>query len=276
MPEPYYNQGVTRLFFVVGFLIYAMSIPKTVFVTGAGSGIGLACAQAFASDGARIIMHDILPAAAAQAERLGAHFLQADLADPAAVIALAEAALAHAEGHIDILINNAGFQSINPVEDFDDALWARMIQVMQIAPFQLIKRALPGMKTRGWGRIVNISSVHGVVASPYKSAYISAKHGVIGLTKTVALEAGAFGVTVNAVCPAYVRTPIVEKQIGDQARTLNLSADEVIDTVMLAPAAIKRLIEPDEVAAFVRYLASDAGAILTGSAHMLDLGWTAR
>jgi 3-hydroxybutyrate dehydrogenase len=244
---------------------------KTVLVTGAGSGIGRAIAEAFAGQGARVVLHDASPAAADIATALGATFLRADLADPEAVRDLAARA-----GHVDVLINNAGFQHIDPVEDFDDAVWAKMIQVMLIAPFQLIKRVLPGMKSRGWGRIVNISSVHGLVASPYKSAYISAKHGVIGLTKTVALEAGAFGVTVNAVCPAYVRTPLVEAQIADQARTLRISEDEVVDKVFLAQAAVKRLIEPSEIAQFVLYLCSDAGAVMTGAAHLLDLGVTAR
>jgi 3-hydroxybutyrate dehydrogenase len=251
-------------------------MPHTVLVTGAGSGIGRACAEAFAAQGARVLLHDVTPAARGVADALGAPFLQADLSDPDAVRRLASAALAAADGRVDILINNAGFQHISPVEDFDEAIWAKMIQVMLIAPFQLTKHLLPAMKAKRWGRIINISSLHGVVASPYKSAYISAKHGIIGLTKTVALEAGAFGVTVNAICPAYVRTPIVEKQIADQARTQNISEDAVVDTIMLGPAAVKRLIEPSEVAQFALYLASDAGAIMTGAAHMLDLGWTAR
>lgn len=151
-----------------------------------------------------------------------------------------------------------------------------MIQVMLIAPFQLIKHTLPAMKQNKWGRIINVSSLHGVVASPFKSAYISAKHGMIGLTKTVALEAGEFGVTVNAICPAYVRTPLVDKQIADQASTQGISENEVIEKIMLAPAAIKRLIEPDEIAEFALYLASDKAAVITGASHLLDLGWTAR
>ncbi len=251
-------------------------MSKTVLVTGGGSGIGRAIAEAFAADGARVLLHDVSPEAQAVAVGLGAAFLPADLADPEAVRDLAERARAAAGGRVDILINNAGFQHIDAVEDFDDAIWAKMIQVMLIAPFQLTKRLLPAMKTAGWGRIVNISSLHGLVASPFKSAYVSAKHGVIGLTKTVALEAGAFGVTVNAVCPAYVRTPLVERQIADQARTMDIPADQVIEKVMLAQASIKRLIEPGEVAAFVMYLCSDAGAVMTGAAHLLDLGVTAR
>lgn len=249
---------------------------KTVLVTGAGSGIGRAIAEAFVREGARVLVHDVTPDAEQVAQAIGGVFLRADLADQIAVKALAEQALAAADGRVDILVNNAGFQRIHPVEEFPEAEWNAMLQVMLTAPFQLIKHLLPAMKANNWGRIINISSLHGVVASPFKSAYISAKHGLIGLTKTVALEAASFGVTVNAICPAYVRTAIVDKQIADQARTFNISEDEVIEKVMLAPAAIKRLIEPEEVAEFALYLASDKAAVVTGAAHMLDLGWTAR
>jgi 3-hydroxybutyrate dehydrogenase len=147
---------------------------------------------------------------------------------------------------------------------------------MLTAPFQLIKYLLPAMKANRWGRIINLSSVHGVVGSPFKGPYTAAKHGILGLTRAVAFEVGEYGITVNALCPAYARTGIVEKQIADQARTLNISAEDVVDKVMLAPVAIKRLIEPEEIAAFALYLASDAGAIITGAGHMLDLGYTAR
>ena len=246
---------------------------KTVLVTGAGSGIGRAIAEAFARAGARVIAHDLVPSALAVAEAIGADFLQADLADQDAVRALA---LARAGGRVDILVNNAGFQQIHPVEEFPEATWNRMIQVMLTAPFQLIKYLLPAMKANRWGRIINIASLHSVVASPYKSAYISAKHGLLGLTRTVALEAAPFDVTVNAICPAYVRTPLVDQQIADQARTLNIPESEVIERVMLAPAAVKRLVKPEEVAAFALYLASDHASVITGAAHMLDLGWTAR
>lgn len=248
---------------------------KTVLVTGAGSGVGRAVAEAFGRAGAHVLVHDIKPEAAQVAEAVGGTFLPADLGDQAAVRALAERALA-ARGRVDLLVNNAGFQSISPVEEFPEETWNRMIQVMLTAPFQLIKHLLPGMKARRWGRIVNIASVHGQVASPYKSAYISAKHGLLGLTKTVALEAAAYGVTVNAVCPAYVRTPLVEGQVADQARTRRIPVDEVIERVMLEPAAIKRLIEPDEVADFVLYLASDRAGAFTGAVLDMDLGWTAR
>ena len=157
-----------------------------------------------------------------------------------------------------ILINNAGFQHIDPIEVFPEDTWDKMLAVMLTAPFLLTKYVWGSMKTRGWGRIVNVSSIHGRVASPFKSAYITAKHGLIGLTRTAALEGGEHGITVNAICPAYVRTPLVENQIADQARTRGISTEDVVEQVMLEPAAIKRLITPEEVAALVVYLCSEA------------------
>ena len=245
---------------------------KTVLITGAGSGIGLALARAFAQEGAKVLLHD-LKDASALAEELGGVFLQADLSDPQAVEELGREA---ARQGVDILVNNAGFQHIDPVEDFPLEIWQKMLQVMLTAPFQLIKALLPGMKAKGWGRILNIASVHGLVASPYKSAYISAKHGLLGLTKTVALEAGPFGITVNAIAPAYVRTPLVENQIADQARTLAIPESEVVEKVFLAQAAIKRLIEPEEIAELALFLASEKASAITGAVFPIDLGWTAR
>ena len=151
-----------------------------------------------------------------------------------------------------------------------------MVQVMLVAPFQLIKYLVPAMKAQGWGRIINMASIHGLVASPYKSAYNSAKHGLVGLTKTVALEVGEFGITVNAICPGYVRTRLVEVQLEDQAKMRGISVEDVIEKVMLEPAAIKRLIDPDEVAALAQFLASDAARSITGSAYSIDAGWVAR
>ncbi|APD08484.1 MULTISPECIES: 3-hydroxybutyrate dehydrogenase [Thermus] len=245
---------------------------KTVLVTGAASGIGRAIAQAFAQEGAKVLVQDVQDASAL-AQELGGVYLQADLADPQQVAALGQEA---ARLGTDILVNNAGFQHIDPVEAFPLATWQRMLQVMLTAPFQLIQALLPGMKERGFGRILNIASVHGLVASPYKAAYIAAKHGLIGLTKTVALEAGPYGVTVNAIAPAYVRTPLVENQVADQAGTLGIPEEEVLEKVFLAQAAIKRLIEPEEVAALALYLASGKAGAITGAVFPIDLGWTAR
>lgn len=248
---------------------------RIVLVTGAGSGVGRAIAEAFAREGAQVIVHDLRSEAREVAGQIKGSFLQADLSDAQAVRRLAQEALA-LHGRVDILVNNAGFQHIAPVDEFPEETWAAMLQVMLTAPFQLIKYLLPAMREQQWGRIINIASIHGMVASPFKSAYISAKHGLLGLTKTVALEAAAYNVTVNAICPAYVRTPLVERQIADQARTRGIAPDEVIEKVMLEPAAIKRLIEPSEVAAFALFLASEQASAITGAAHTMDLGWTAR
>lgn len=250
---------------------------KCAVVTGAANGIGLAVAEALSGQGVRVLMADIDEARgqAAALSLTNAIFQRADMAsreDCRALIARAEKEW----GRLDILVNNAGLQHVSPVEEFPEDRWEHLLRVMLIGPFLLTKYALPLMYARGWGRIINMSSLHGLVASPYKSAYISAKHGLMGLTKTVALEAAVKGVTVNAVCPSYVRTPLVEKQIADQARVHNLSESEVIEKIMLAPAAVKRLLEPNEVAAYVMFLCSEAAGGITGSAQVMDCGWTAR
>jgi 3-hydroxybutyrate dehydrogenase len=250
---------------------------KCAVVTGAANGIGQAVAEALSAQGARVLLADIDEARGQTVAKSlpGAVFQRADMAsreDCRALIARADKEW----GRLDILVNNAGLQHVSPVEEFPEDRWEHMLRVMLIGPFLLTRYALPLMYARKWGRIINMSSLHGLVASPYKSAYISAKHGLMGLTKTVALEAADKGVTVNAVCPSYVRTPLVEKQIADQARVHNLSETEVIEKIMLAPAAVKRLLEPSEVAAYVTFLCSEAAGGITGAAQVMDCGWTAR
>ena len=248
---------------------------RVALVTGAASGIGRSIATALAERGARVLAHDVRESGREVAEEIGGAFLQADLSDMEQTRGLARQAL-DAEGRIDILVNNAGFQHMSDVESFPEETWAKLVQVLLVAPFQLIKHLIPGMKERRWGRIVNMSSIHGLVASPYKSAYVAAKHGLVGLTKTVAIEAGEDGVTVNAICPTFTRTPLVERQIGEQAEILGISEDRVLQEVMLTNAAIKRLVEPEEVASLACYLASDEAGAITGAAFPVDAGWTAR
>lgn len=248
---------------------------KVAIITGAASGIGKACAEGLATAGYRVVISDVNVGGAAVAQSLGGLFIQGDLTQQAECRRLVDAALSR-YGRVDVLVNNAGFQHVAAIEDFPEATWERMIALMLTAPFLLTKYCWPSMKANGWGRVINIASIHGMVASPYKAAYISAKHGLLGLTRTAALEGGALGITVNAICPAYVQTPLVDNQIDDQARTNQLSRDEVIEKIMLAPAAIKRLIQPEEVAALALYLCSNAAGAFTGSALTMDLGWTAR
>ena len=248
---------------------------KVALVTGAGSGIGRSIAQEFASGGARVLVNDVRDTGRHVADEVDGTFIQADLSNMGETKRLGRQATELAGG-VDILVNNAGTQHIDPVEDFPEETWGKLVQIMLVAPFVLTKHVVPGMKERGWGRIINISSIHGLVASPYKSAYVSAKHGLIGLTKTVALEVGQHGITVNAICPGYTRTPLVEAQITDQARTRGIGEEEVVDNVMLEPAAIKRLVEPEEVAQLALFLASEAARSITGSAYSIDAGWTAR
>ena len=248
---------------------------KVVLLTGAGGGIGTEIAKLFAKEGARILASDMTDSARVVVEEVGGSFIKADVSDPASVNQLAQEALKD-QGRVDILVNNAGFQHISSIEEFPEDVWAKMIQVMLTAPFQLIKHLAPAMREAGWGRIINLSSIHGLVASPFKSAYIAAKHGLIGLTKTAALELGSSKITVNAICPAYTRTPIVEKQIQAQALSHGLSEEEVLEKIMFEPMAIKRMVEPEEVAGLALFLASEKAGAITGASHRIDLGWTAR
>ena len=249
---------------------------RVAIVTGGASGIGKAVAEALAGGGDKVVIADRNEAdGKAFADTIRGHFVKVDLSRRADCKQLVDEALAH-YGEVHILINNAGFQHIDPIEVFPEDTWDKMLAVMLTAPFLLTKYVWGAMKTHGWGRIVNISSIHGRVASPFKSAYITAKHGLIGLTRTAALEGGEHGITVNAICPAYVRTPLVESQIADQARTRGISIEDVVEKVMLEPAAVKRLITPEEVASLIVYLCSEAAGAITGADWAIDLGWTAR
>jgi 3-hydroxybutyrate dehydrogenase len=245
-------------------------------ITGGAGGIGRAIAAALAADGATVVVADRDRAGAdAVAGRLPGGWAHAvDLAETDDCRRLVDAVLGR-HGRLDILVNAAGFQHIAPVVDFPLERWDEMLRTMVSAPFVLIQGSLPAMIAQGWGRIVNIGSIHSIVASTNKVAYVTAKHGLLGLTRAVALEVGAHGVTCNAVCPSYVRTPLVETQIAAQARARGIPENEVVERVMLADSAVPRLIEADEVAAYVRFLCSDAAAGITGSAQFIDGGWTA-
>ena len=251
-------------------------MSKIALITGAASGIGLACAERLAKDGCAVVLADVNEASGKEhARRLNGTFMAADLTQRQGCRQLVDETLRR-HGSVHILVNNAGYQHVSPIEDFPEDQWERMMALMLTAPFLLTRYCWPAMKRQKWGRIVNIGSIHALVASPFKGAYIAAKHGLVGLTKTAALEGGEHGITVNAVCPAYVRTPLIDSQIADQAKANRMSPDEVIEKVMLAPAAVKRLIEPAEVADFVAYLCSEPAGVITGAALTMDLGWTAR
>jgi len=242
---------------------------RRAVVTGAGSGIGRACAHRLAAAGAHVLVVDIDPEAAAKvATEISGTPVVADLSKPDFVRAVPPGT--------DIVVNNAGFQHVAPIEEFPPQVFSKILKVMVEAPFLLVREVLPGMYERGWGRIVNISSVHGLRASPYKVAYVTAKHALEGLSKTIALEGAPHGVTSNCVNPAYVRTPLVENQIDAQAETHGIGRDEVIEQIMLAPAAVKRLIEPEEVAELVTYLCGPNGSFITGASLPIDGAWTAR
>ncbi|MGY1590590.1 3-hydroxybutyrate dehydrogenase [Geodermatophilus sp. SYSU D00708] len=241
---------------------------RRALVTGGASGIGRACAVRLAAAGASVVVLDRDgEAAKAVAAEVGGTALAVDLTDLDGLDAL--------DLDVDVLVNNAGLQHVAPVHEFPADRFSLILRLMLEAPFRLIRGALPHMYGRGWGRIVNISSIHGLRASAYKSAYVTAKHGLEGLSKVVALEGAPHGVTSNCVNPAYVRTPLVEGQIADQAKAHGLSEDQVVEQVMLAPAAVKRLIEPEEVAEAVAYLCSPAAASITGSSLVMDGGWSA-
>ncbi|MCO1656533.1 3-hydroxybutyrate dehydrogenase [Pseudonocardia humida] len=243
---------------------------RTALVTGAASGIGAAITRRLVADGAKVHAVDRDEAGLRElADALpGVDPVVCDLSDLAAVDRL--------PAEVDVLVNNAGTQHVAAVHEFDPERFSLILRVMLEAPFRLARRALPHMYARGWGRVVNVSSAHGLRASPFKAAYVSAKHGLEGLSKVIALEGAEHGVTCNCLNPGYVRTPLVEGQIADQARTRGIDPDQVVAQVMLAPAAVKRLVEPDEVAELAALLYGPASASITGASLPVDGGWTAR
>ncbi|MEZ6089837.1 MAG: 3-hydroxybutyrate dehydrogenase [Pirellulaceae bacterium] len=251
---------------------------KTVLITGAASGIGAELARAFFDQDCRLVLADIQsPPSLADfdARRQDVCFVQADLSREDDCRRIVEQGIEKFAG-IDILINNAGFQFVRPIESFPLAEWNRMLAVMLTAPFLLTQLVWPGMKRQGWGRIVNIGSIHSQVASANKVGYTSAKHGLIGLTKTAALEGGPYGITANVICPAYVRTPLVENQIAAQAETLGIDPEAVEREVLLKSSATGSLIEPREIASLVCFLCTEEARSVTGASWNIDGGWTAQ
>ncbi|WP_019852926.1 3-hydroxybutyrate dehydrogenase [Actinopolyspora mortivallis] len=242
---------------------------KRALVTGAGSGIGAAVARRLAAEGSDVLLVDrAAESVEAVATAIGARYTVVDLSVPESVAELGE--------NVDIVVNNAGLQYVAPVHQYPPEMFSLLLAVMVQAPFRIIRAALPGMYHRGWGRIVNISSVHGLRASPLKSAYVTAKHGLEGLSKTVAVEAAGHGVTSNCVCPGYVRTPFVEQQVTDHAVRHRVPREQVVEDVLLSRTPVKRLVEPEEVAELVAWLCGPSATSITGSSLPMDGGWMAQ
>jgi 3-hydroxybutyrate dehydrogenase len=256
-------------------------MAKTILITGSTSGIGLGIAKAFAAQGYNIAFNGLEPNGAEIAQQVADEFKidhifsPANMLKPEEIRAFAAAAI-QKFGGVDVLVNNAGIQFVAPIDEFPEEKWDAIIAINLTAAFHLTKAVWPAMKAGKSGRIINIASAHGLVASEFKSAYVSAKHGIVGLTKTLALEGAEFGITANAICPGYVHTPIIDNQIADQMKAHNMSREDVIAKVMLEKQAIKEFIPIEAIAQTALYLASDAAAQLTGVALPVDGGWTAQ
>jgi len=260
-----------------------MTEKKTTIVTGSTSGIGLGIAQALAGSGMNVMLNGFGEAADIERMRaeleasagVGVAYHGADMTKPQEIADLV-AATRSAFGRIDVIVPNAGIQFVSPVEDFPIEKWDQIIQINLSSVFYLTRLVLPEMKQRGWGRIINIASAHGLVASPFKSAYVAAKHGVVGFTKTIALEAAQHGVTCNAICPAYVLTPLVERQIPDTAKARGITEEEVKRDVLLAAQPTKKFVEVEQIGALAVFLCGNSAAQITGAALSMDGGWTAQ
>ncbi|WP_422001676.1 3-hydroxybutyrate dehydrogenase [Reyranella sp.] len=255
---------------------------KTAIVTGSTSGIGLGIAEAFARSGANVVLNGFGEATQIEktrsdlAQRTNARIVYspADMSKPRAIELMVRQA-ADTFGAVDIMVNNAGIQHVAPIEEFPEEKWDAIMAINLSSAFHATKMVLPGMRQRGWGRVINVASAHALVASPYKAAYVAAKHGVLGLTRVTALETAEDGITCNAICPGYVRTPLVEKQIDDQAAAHDIPREKVVSDVLLKEQPNRRFVEVAELAALALFLCSDNGASVTGAALPMDGGWTA-
>ncbi len=260
-----------------------MKNRKNAIVTGSTSGIGLGIAEALAADGMNVMINGFgkaeeierIRSDLASSHGVEALYSGADMTKPDEIRSMVEQAEERL-GSVDVLVNNAGIQHVSPIEEFPLEKWDAIIAINLSSSFHTIRAALPGMKSRKWGRIINLASAHGLVASPFKSAYVSAKHGLLGLTKTVALEAAEHGVTVNAICPGYVKTPLVEKQIPDTAKSRGMTEEEVVRDVLLAAQPTKKFVTTEQLGALAVFLCSEAGASINGAALPVDGGWTAQ
>lgn len=257
--------------------------PRAVLITGSTSGVGLAIAKSFAAVGWRVGVNSSEPVAVvepilnsiAEAGAPDVRYFEADLGDASASATIVEEAIAQF-GALDALINNAGVQKVAPIEDFPNSDWDHIRTIGLDGPFRAIKAAIPGMKARGWGRIVSIASTQGLRGTPYKSAYVASEHALVGLTRSVALEVAEMGITVNAICPGYVWTPLVEKQLEEQMRSHGLPREEVIRNIMLALQPTKKFVQPEEIGALCVFLCDDMARSITGAALSVDGGWTAK